>query len=58
MDVGKRADLVLLRRNPLRRIANASKIAGVMLNGEWLPAERLAALLGEAAETLDRLPVD
>jgi imidazolonepropionase-like amidohydrolase len=34
---GKRADLVLLDANPLDDIANSSRIAGVMLNGRWLP---------------------
>jgi imidazolonepropionase-like amidohydrolase len=34
---GKRADLVLLDANPLDDISNSSKIAGVVLNGRWLP---------------------
>jgi imidazolonepropionase-like amidohydrolase len=37
IDVGKRADLVLLGGNPLTDIANTSRIAGVMTNGRWLP---------------------
>lgn len=34
---GKRADLVLLDANPLDDISNSGRIAGVMLNGRWLP---------------------
>lgn len=34
---GKRADLILLDANPLVRIANSSRIAGVMLAGRWMP---------------------
>jgi imidazolonepropionase-like amidohydrolase len=34
---GKGADLLLLDANPLDDIANSSRIAGVMLNGRWLP---------------------
>jgi imidazolonepropionase-like amidohydrolase len=44
---GKRADLLLLDANPLENITNTTKIAGVMLNGRWLPKaeidKRLAA---------------
>jgi imidazolonepropionase-like amidohydrolase len=37
IDVGKRADLVLLDGNPLQEIGNTAKIAGVMVGGRWLP---------------------
>jgi hypothetical protein len=36
LEVGKRADLVLLQGNPLQDIANTARIAGVMINGRWL----------------------
>jgi imidazolonepropionase-like amidohydrolase len=36
IEVGKRADVVLLDANPLQAIANTSKIAGVMIHGRWL----------------------
>lgn len=42
--VGSRADLVLLEKNPLEDVAHASRIAGVMLRGRWLPKEELGAL--------------
>ena len=37
IEVGKRADLVLLQGNPLQDIANSSRINGVMIRGRWLP---------------------
>lgn len=45
--VGKRADLVLLRGNPLVDIRNTTQPAGVMLNGRWL-----------AQAALDRMEAD
>ena len=46
---GKRADLVLLDGNPLTDIGNTGRIAGVALNGRWIPKEeiqqRLSALV-------------
>ena len=40
---GRRADLVVLDRDPLADIANTRAIAGVMLRGRWLPAAELSA---------------
>ena len=45
IEVGKRADLVLLRANPLAAIANASAIDGVMVRGIWLDRRALDAIL-------------
>jgi imidazolonepropionase-like amidohydrolase len=45
---GKRADLVLLEANPLTDIANSSRIAGVMVNGRWLPRADIDARLAAA----------
>jgi imidazolonepropionase-like amidohydrolase len=42
---GKRADLILLDANPLTDIANSSRIAGVMVNGRWLPRADIDARL-------------
>ena len=41
IDVGKRADLVLLDGSPLQEIGNTSKIAGVMIGGRWLPKSEI-----------------
>lgn len=45
LEVGGRADLVLLEENPLDDITNVRRRVGVMVRGEWLPADRLEALL-------------
>ena len=34
---GRRADLLLLDANPLQDVGNSSRIAGVLVNGRWLP---------------------
>lgn len=38
---GKRADLVLIDGNPLADITNTRKIAGVMLQGRWMPRDAI-----------------
>lgn len=43
--VGKRADLVLLDRNPLLDIRNTEAISGVMVRGRWMPAGEIQARL-------------
>ena len=45
IEVGKRADLVLLDQNPLQDISNTRKIAGVMVRGRWLPKPELARMV-------------
>jgi hypothetical protein len=49
IEVGKRADLILLDANPLLDVGNATKQSGVMLRGRWLPKaeidKRLAAIV-------------
>jgi tetratricopeptide (TPR) repeat protein len=42
IEVGKRADLVLLDQNPLTNIANTRGVSGVMLRGRWISKEELA----------------
>jgi imidazolonepropionase-like amidohydrolase len=46
---GKRADLVLLKANPLDDIANVRKQAGVMLRGRWLSEQEIASQLERIA---------
>jgi len=48
VEVGRRADLVLLDGNPLQAIANTSRIAGVMIGGRWLPKSEIDRRLQEA----------
>ena len=47
--VGQRADLILLTANPLDDIANATRRAGVMVNGRWFPEDEIQARLAEIA---------
>jgi imidazolonepropionase-like amidohydrolase len=47
VEIGKRADLVLLRGNPLEDVRNTRALLGVMLRGQWLPQDRLQHLLAE-----------
>lgn len=47
IETGKRADLVLLRANPLLDIANVSTIDGVMVRGRWFSRADLDAGLAK-----------
>jgi imidazolonepropionase-like amidohydrolase len=48
--VGRRADLLLLNRNPLDDVAHVADRAGVMVRGRWLPEAEIQAGLQELAE--------
>jgi len=39
VEVGKRADLILVDANPLEDITNVAKLSGVMIRGKWLSRE-------------------
>jgi imidazolonepropionase-like amidohydrolase len=43
--VRNRADLLLLEGNPLDDVGNLQRRAGVMVRGEWMPADKLEGLL-------------
>jgi imidazolonepropionase-like amidohydrolase len=45
IEVGKRADLILISGNPLEDINNAQEILDVMVRGKWYPAEELDAMI-------------
>jgi imidazolonepropionase-like amidohydrolase len=49
VEQGKRADLLVVDANPLADVANASRIAGVMLGGRWLSRDALDARLHRIA---------
>jgi hypothetical protein len=49
VEVGKRADLILIDDNPLKDVANVAKRSGVMLRGQWLPQEKLQRMLDDLA---------
>ena len=48
VEEGKRADLILVRDNPLRDVATIREPLGVMAAGRWYPQETLAEWLGPA----------
>lgn len=43
--VGRRADLILLKANPLDDVSNVAKRSGVMVRGRWYPQTELEARL-------------
>jgi len=48
--VGRRADLLLLEKNPLEAVANAKTPLGVMVRGRWLPRAELDESLEKLAK--------
>jgi len=48
VEVGKRADFVLVADNPLADIRNAANVSGVFSHGKWRSASDLEKLLAEA----------
>ena len=48
---GKRADLLLVERNPLSDVGALQERAGVMLRGRWLTQEQLESLLDGLVES-------
>ena len=49
IDVGRRADLLLLEANPLLNVGHLRRRVGVMVRGKWLPAEQLQRMLAALA---------
>jgi len=47
LGVGKRADLLLLERNPLQGVDHLKQLVGVMVRGKWLPSEHLHQMLAD-----------
>lgn len=45
IEAGKRADLILLEKNPLESVENVRRPLGVMAAGSWLPRAELEKLL-------------
>ena len=52
---GRRADLLLVRGNPLEDVTHASERVGVMLRGIWLSEEELQSRMGALAQQLAAL---
>ena len=47
IEVGKRADMILLNANPLEDVAHLQDPAGVMVRGEWMPEADIQSRLAE-----------
>jgi imidazolonepropionase-like amidohydrolase len=45
VEVGNRADLILVNRNPLEDVANIREILGVMAAGRWYSKEALEQMI-------------
>jgi imidazolonepropionase-like amidohydrolase len=52
IEVGKRADLVLLEGNPLTDIRNTGRQAGVMFRGRWLGRAEIQSRLDAIAKSV------
>jgi len=52
VQVGERADLLLLNHNPLDSVENVREPVGVMAAGRWMPASFLHRRLDTFARTL------
>jgi hypothetical protein len=53
IEVGKRADLVLLDANPLEDIRNTTRIDAVAIGGRWLARSELDKMLAAATERIN-----
>jgi imidazolonepropionase-like amidohydrolase len=53
IEVGKRADLVLLNANPLEDIRNTTRIDAVAVGGRWLARAELDRMIAAASERID-----
>jgi imidazolonepropionase-like amidohydrolase len=56
IEVGKRADLVLLDGSPLENIANTQRILGVVRDGNYLDRAGLDKLLAQAKSAAASVP--
>lgn len=54
VEEGKRADLLVVKKNPLKKIGRLKDPAGVMVNGVWMPEDELEAALEALAERWDQ----
>lgn len=50
VEVGKKADLMLLDGNPLMDIKNTRKISGVFVNGNWINKAKISAQLADLSK--------
>lgn len=58
VQVGRRADLLLLEANPLEDVSNIARISGVMVAGRWLDADALRTRLEAIAQRAAAAPAN
>jgi imidazolonepropionase-like amidohydrolase len=51
IEIGKRADLILLENNPLEDVGNIRQRVGVMVRGRWLTGVQLQSMLAGLVES-------
>ena len=51
IEIGKRADLILLEANPLEDVSNVQKRIGVVVRGRWLTEAQLQSMLDGLVES-------
>ena len=54
VELGKRADLVLLEGNPLVAITSTRRVLGVMVRGQWMPQEELVRSVNDVPASYRR----
>lgn len=54
VEIGKRADLLLVSANPLEDVRNSTRIEGVMVHGRWFTQSELHARLEDLARSYDQ----
>jgi hypothetical protein len=54
VEIGKKADLVLLEANPLENISNTKRINAVIVNGQMIPKVSLDKMLSDAEAAANR----
>jgi imidazolonepropionase-like amidohydrolase len=52
VEVGKRADLILVDANPLDDVRNVARSSGVVVNGRWIPRSEIDTMLEGVATTV------
>lgn len=52
--MGKKADFVLLEKNPLKKIDHTKQVVGVMAEGRWFDRAALDGMLKNAEEDVGK----
>ncbi|GAH10728.1 unnamed protein product [marine sediment metagenome] len=47
VEIGQRADLILIKENPLENVSHTRNRIGVMARGQWFPQAKLDGLVDD-----------